>query len=221
MQVALLGGTGDIGEGLALRLARDTDHDVIVGSRDADRADECAAEYGASLAERGVSVSVSGAENGDAAERGDVVVAAVPPYHVRSTVEAVADRLEEDTILVSPAVGLSRDESGFYYDPPSIGSVTELVASVAPDPVPVVGAFHNLPAGRLSDLEEPLEFDVVVLADEDVAKSTVAGLVSDVDGLRPVDAGGLGNAAEVEALTAVLCNVRDNAALRDPGVRFG
>ena len=159
MDIALLGGTGDIGEGLALRWADDTSHTVIVGSRDADKAAAKAEEYEAEL--DGREVDVAGLANEDATARADVVVTAVPAYHLTDTVEAVADELD-DTILVSPAVGMKRDEDGFHYNRPGVGSVTQLAAKAAPDGTPVVGAFHNLAAGRLANPEADLDRKSVV-----------------------------------------------------------
>jgi len=220
MQVALLGGTGDIGEGIALRVARDTDHGVVVGSRDAGKAADAAADYTSTLADHGIDAAVDGATNPDAAADADVVVLAVPAYYLADTVEAVADVLD-DAVLVSPAVGMKRDEDGMHYNPPGVGSVTELAATSAPDSVPVVGAFHNLAAGRLRDLDADLDWDVPVVGDDGTAKATVTDLLAGIGGLRPLDAGGLVNAAEVESLTPLLINLAaNNDGLHDLGVKF-
>ncbi len=220
MQIALLGGTGDIGEGLALRLARDTDHQVIVGSREAGKAEAAADEYEAALADRGHSDDIEAAENATAAADADVVVCSVPAYYLSDTIEAVADDLA-DTVLVSPAVGMQRDESGVGYNPPGVGSVTALAAAVAPDDVPVVGAFHNLAAARLSTLDADLDWDVPVVGDDAEAKATVSELTDDIDGLRALDAGGLDNASEVEAVTPLLINLAaNNDGMHDLGVKF-
>ena len=218
MDIALLGGTGDIGEGLALRWVNDTSHTVIVGSRDADKAAAKAEEYEAEL--DGREVDGAGLANEDAAARADVVVTAVPAYHLTDTVEAVADELD-DTILVSPAVGMKRDEDGFHYNRPGVGSVTQLAAEAAPDGTPVVGAFHNLAAGRLADPEADLDWDTIVVGDDKDAKATVSELAEGIEGLRALDGGPLANAAEVEGLTPLLINVaRHNDGLHDLGVQF-
>ena len=218
MDIALLGGTGDIGEGLALRWAADTDHAVIVGSREAGKAENAAEEYGAELDGHGT--AIEGVENADAAARADVVVVAVPAYHLTDTVEAVADHLGE-AILVSPAVGMKHDEDGFHYNRPGVGSVTELAAKAAPEDTPVVGAFHNLAAGRLAALDAELNWDTIVVGDDQDAKATVSELAEDIDGLRALDGGPLANAAEVEGLTPLLINVaRHNDDLHDLGVQF-
>jgi len=220
MRIALLGGTGDIGAGLALRLGRDTDHELLVGSRDPEKARTSADGYGAELEDRGVDASIKGFENAMAADRADVVVLAVPAYHLVDTVEAVADRLDSDTVLVSPAVGMKRDESGFHYNRPGAGSVAALAAEAKPDAVPLVGAFHNLPAGGLADLDRAFEWDTLVFGDDD-AKSTVIDLAAEIEGLRPLDVGGLDNAAEVESVTPLLINVAlENDGLHDLGVQF-
>jgi hypothetical protein len=220
MRIALLGGTGDIGQGLALRWAYDSDHEVVLGSRDPEKARTKAEEYETELDSLGRDRKVTGFVNEMAADRADVVVLAVPAYHVSDTVEAVADELDE-TILVTPAVGMSRDDDGFHYNPPPHGSVAALAAEAAPDDVPVVGAFHNLAAGRLADLETEIDWDTPVVGDDPDAKETVMELAADIEGLRPLDAGKLANAAEVESLTPLLINLaRENDGLHDLGVKF-
>jgi NADPH-dependent F420 reductase len=220
MRIALLGGTGDIGEGLALRWAYDSDHEVVIGSRDPDRARAKAEEYETELDSRGREVKVTGFRNEMAADRADVVVLAVPAYHLTDTVTEVADKLD-DTILVSPAVGMKKDDDGFHYNPPPAGSVTALAADAAPEGVPVVGAFHNLAAGRLANLDADIDWDTPVFGDDPDAKDIVMRLAADIDGLRPLDVGGLANAGEVEAVTPLLINLaRNNDDMHDLGVKF-
>ncbi|WP_135366182.1 NADPH-dependent F420 reductase [Halosimplex halophilum] len=221
MDIALLGGTGDIGEGLALRWAYHTSHTVVVGSRDAERAENKAEEYATELDSRGVDADVAGAENAAAAARADVVVAAVPAYHLTDTIEAVADELDAGDVLVSPAVGMKRDEEGMHYNKPGAGSVTALAAGAAPDEVAVVGAFHNLAADRLANLDADLDVDTLVVGDDEDAVDTVSALAEGIEGLRAVSAGGIANAAEVEALTPLLINIAmNNEGLHDVGVKF-
>ena len=221
MRIALLGGTGDIGRGLALRWGKDTDHELLVGSRDPEKARDRAEAYETELDDRGIDSDYKGFDNAMAADRADVVVLAVPAYHLVDTVESVADRLDPETVLVTPAVGMGRDEDGFHYNRPGAGSVAALAAEAKPDDVPLVGAFHNLPAGRLADLEDDFEWDTLVFGDGADAKATVADLAGEIEGIRPLDAGGLANAPEVEAVTPLLINVAmENDGLHDLGVKF-
>jgi len=221
MDIALLGGTGDIGQGLALRWAADTDYGVIVGSREADRARAMADEYETELSSLGIDATVESDANPDAAARADVVICSVPAYHLSDTIESVADRLADDAILVSPAVGMKRDDAGVHYNPPGAGSVTALAAEAAPDDVPVVGAFHNLAAGKLANLDADLDWDTPVVADDEDAKGIVMDLAAGIEGLRPLDAGSIANAGEIESMTPLLINLAaNNEHLHDLGVKF-
>jgi hypothetical protein len=222
MRIALPGGTGDIGEGLALRWGVGTDHELAVGSRDAEKASRAAADYRETIAERGGDATVVGASNADATEGADVVVLSVPPDHVVATIESVADALAADAIVVSPAVAMARDGDGFHYDrPETADSVTAVAARAVPDGVAVVGAFHNLSANRLATLDAPLGVDTLVVADDEDAAATVADLAEQIEGLRAVRAGPIANAAEVEGLTPLLINVAtNNDGMHHLGVRF-
>jgi NADPH-dependent F420 reductase len=221
MRIALLGGTGNIGEGLVMRWAYDTDHELVVGSRETTRAREAAAEYETELDSRGLDRTVEAATNEAAVVDADVVVVGVPPYHVSDTVEAVGDNVAEDSILLSPAVGMKRDDAGMHYHRPGAGSVTAVAAAAAPEGVPTVGAFHPLAADRLADLDAELGQDVPVVGDETAAKETVMALTEEISGLRAVDAGPLANAAEVESLTPLVINVaRYNEGMHRLGIRF-
>lgn len=220
MEIALLGGTGDIGEGLALRWARDTDHTVVVGSRDPDKAARRADDYGTLLSERGVDHDVEGLGNEAATENADVVVLSVPPEYAVSTVETVSDGLA-DTVLVSPAASMDRDAAGFHAAPPEDGSVAQAVAAAAPEGVPVVGAFQNLAAGALSDLDAEIETDTVVTGDDPDATALVRSLAEEIHGLRALDGGPLAVTALVESVTPLLINLAmNNEGMHDLGVRF-
>ena len=221
MEIAILGGTGDVGQGLALRHAADTSPAVLIGSRDAEKAANKAEEYTTELESRGLDAEVHGFENADAAESARVIVLAIPPYHVGDTVESIGDILDDGDVLVSPATGMKRDEDGFHYHKPGAGSVTRIVVDAAPEGVAVVGAFHNLAAARLANLNADLGIDTLVIADDEDAKQTVSDIAEGIDGLRALDAGGIANAPEIEALTPLLINVSsNNERLHDLGIEF-
>lgn len=221
MRIALLGGTGDIGQGLALRWAADTSHEIVIGSREASRADAKADEYETELSSRGIDRVVEGTDNVSAVEDADVVVLAVPPYHVAETVEAVSERLDEDAIVITPAVGMKSDADGLHYHRPGAGSVTAVADDAAPNRTPVVGAFHGLSADVLANLDLDLDLDTLVVGDDQDAKETAIALAEGIDGLRALDAGPLANAAEVESMTPLLINIaRYNDRMHDVGVKF-
>jgi NADPH-dependent F420 reductase len=221
MRIALLGGTGDIGEGLAIRWARDTDHTVHIGSRDPEKAHSRAEDYREALSERGFETSVEGSGNEAAAAAADVVVVSVPPQYAADTVDTVADGLESEDIVVSPAVSMDRDEAGFHYERPEAGSVAEEIASAAPEDVPVVGAFQNLAAGALTDLDNDLEYDVVVTGNDPEARETVQALAEEIEGIRALIGGPLAVSGEIEGITPLLINLAmNNDGMHDLGVQF-
>ena len=198
MTVAVLGGTGEQGQGLAYRLAG-AGVRVIIGSRDAERASKCAA----GLAARIPSDNVEGAANDYASSRGDVVIVAVPwiahEQTLRDLVEQLAGKIVVD--CVNP---LGFDERGpFALDVP-YGSATEQAAAILPRST-VVGAFHHVSASMLMDPDvTDLDMDVVVLGDDRAATDTVSQLAGLIPGMRGVFGGRLRNAGQVEALTANL-----------------
>ncbi|HET7322887.1 MAG TPA: NADPH-dependent F420 reductase [Halococcus sp.] len=220
MRIALCGGTGDLGAGLALRWTRDSNHEVVIGSRDPEKAREHANSYESELSSRNIEGKINGFENPMAADRADIVVLCVPAYHLADTIESIAENLD-DTILVTPAVGMQREDGVLSYNPPSAGSVSALVADAAPDGVPVVGAFHSLAAGRLADLDASFEWDVPVVGDDTETKAIVGNLADEIEGIRALDAGPLAAAPGVESLTPLLITVASaNDDLSDLGVRF-
>lgn len=206
-KIALIGGTGAIGEAFALRFGRDTDYALTIGSRDERKAVEAADAYRSRLRERDAEPRITPAPNVDTAADADIVVLSVPAYYVEETVDAISPGLDAETIIVSPAVGMQSDDDGLHYNPPTTGSVLGLIAETAPDEVPVVGAFTNLSADRLVDLDTSIDADTLPVGDDNDAKETVAAVVDSIRGLRPLDVGPLANAAEVEALTPLLINI--------------
>lgn len=221
MKIALLGGTGDIGEGLALRWGRDSDYELVIGSRDPGKAEQRAADY-CNIIDDDCAATIEGKSNAEAAADGDVVILSVPPEHLVDTLKSVEDKLTAETIVVSPAVMMNRDQAGFHYSRPEVtDSITAKVEQAVPNDVPVVGAFHNLPANRLATLDAELGLDTVIVADDQEAGETIKELADDIDGLRAVHGGSIGNAADVEAITPLLINLAmNNDGMHGLGVRF-
>jgi len=222
MRIAILGGTGDIGEGLAVRFAADTSHTIVVGSRDASKAADRAGTYESRLANHGIERTIEHADNTAATSNADIVVLAIPPRYIGDTIEALAERdVLTDQLLISPAVGMRGNESGLHFNPPSLGSVTELVAERAPTSTAIAGAFHNLAADRLADLDADLDVDTLVVANDEEVRKQVIDLINELAGIRALSAGPLENAAEVESVTPLVINIaRYNDDMYDVGVRF-
>ena len=190
--IAVLGGTGPQGKGLALRWAVQG-IPVIIGSRDPQRAAQAAAEVGH---------GVTGADNAEAAERADVVLVAVPFAAHAQTLQDVADAVG-DKILIDCVNPLGFDKQGAYQLSVDEGSAAQQAQALLPR-ARVVGAFHHVSAVLLADLDHDLDIDVMVLGDDREATDEVIGLVDAIPGMRGVYAGRLRNAGQVEALTANL-----------------
>ncbi len=216
--IAILGGTGDQGLGLALRFAR-AGRPVVIGSRRPERAVEAAEKVSASVPG---AAGVLGFENGDAAERAPIVILSVPFEHCAATLKAIRSRLRAGQVVVSMGVPLATAIGDAATRLLGVwqGSCAELLAALAPEGVEVVSAFQNVSAHRLQHLESEVECDVVV-SGPPAARKQVMALCPLVPGLRAVDGGPLANARIVEAITALLIGL--NARYEVPegvGIRF-
>ena len=201
--IAIIGGTGPEGRGLASRFAL-AGKRVIIGSRDAARGASVAADVAATLAGRDGAGPVEGASNADAAAAGDIAVVTVPFEGHRATLAALAGELS-GKIVVDAAVPV-RFERGPRPVDVAEGSATEQAAALLPESR-VVGAFHNLAAESLLDLDAPVHADVLVTSGDAEAKQAVFALAEQIEGVRAVDAGPLRYSRFVEGLTVLLIGV--------------
>lgn len=210
--VAILGGTGDQGLGLAVRFAA-AGRSVRIGSRKRDRAVEAAAHARERLFGRDIALDVVGYENAEAvrATAGGIVILSVPFEHTVATLREVREGLAQGTVLVSMGVPLATALGDVAARTVGIsqGSVAELCEALVPDGVSVASAFQNVSAHRLMALEQPIECDVIVSGPPPARRRTMA-LCDDLPGTRAIDGGPLYNARYVESLTALMIglNVR-------------
>jgi NADPH-dependent F420 reductase len=216
MRVGILGGTGPLGRGLALRLAAHGT-EVVVGSREADRASDVVKELLGAWPGR--SLPLAAAANESAAQS-DLVVLATPWDAAVPTAGQLAPLLG-GKVVVSVGNALVRQGREMHALVPPRGSVAAAVQAALPGSA-VAAAGHHLPAATLADLGDELEADVLVCGDSDEAKSATMALFSGIAGLRALDAGSLASAAAVEAFTAVLVTLnmryRAHSTLRVAGL---
>ena len=202
--IPIIGGTGALGFGLALRFAA-AGRPVVIGSRDAGRAEEAAAK----VRDRVQDARAEGAENPDAAGRGPVVFLAVPFRNQSENLTNLKGALREGQVLVDATVPLAAAVSGKATRLLGVpqGSAAQQAQEMAPDGVSVVSALHTVSAGALAELDKDLDEDVLVAGDRKEAKRDVADLIRLIPGLRPVDAGRLEVARFIEGLTPLLISV--------------
>ena len=202
--VPIVGGTGALGFGMALRLARAGTH-VVIGSRSSERAEEAAAR----VRERVPEGRVDGLGNAEAARRGPIVILAVPFRAQSENLTNLSEALEAGQILVDATVPLAAAVSGRATRLLGVpqGSAGEQAQEMVPDGVRVVSALHTVSATRLNDLDAELDEDVLVAGDRRDDKRRVAELIGRIPGLRPVNAGLLETARLIEGLTPLMISV--------------
>ena len=210
--IAVLGGAGKEGGGLALRWAH-VGHKVIIGSRDAQRAKDAAAEINAKIGKD----NASGAANLEAAEGADIVVLAVPFSAQRATVESVASALQ-GKILIDVTVPLVPPKVSRVQLPEG-GSAVEAIQKLLGEGVRVVSAFQNISAHHLTHLDEKVDCDVLVCADDPATADEVVALAKEI-GLGAWNAGVLANSVVSEALTSVLIALNRRYKVPDSGIRI-
>ncbi|HUH99785.1 MAG TPA: NADPH-dependent F420 reductase [Nitrososphaerales archaeon] len=209
-RIAVIGGTGSLGFGLASRLARS--FSVTIGSREVSRALESASNASGLAGAR-----VDAKTNVDAASACDAAILAVPDLPSREFLSSLAGGLR-DKLVISPIVPMKVKDGVFSISIPG-ESAAERVAKALPYSR-VASAFQTVPAGRLSRMEEPLDYDVLVTADSREVYSEAALIVSSVGKLRPLYAGPLYVSRLVEGMTPALLNVSRLNKLNDPSIKL-
>ena len=208
MTVAIIGGTGPQGQGLALRFAR-AGVPIALGSRDGTRAEEIAAELSAQLPPD--SAKIIGYDNAAAvAAAGELVILAVPWSGHNKTLSAIAGDLG-GKILVDIVVPLSEDDPKKVDMPPE-GSATEAAQAILGPDIPVIGALHNVSATVLNELDSKINCDVLVCGNKLDARKKVMALVSEL-GVTAYNAGDAQAARCIEAITPILIRINISKAV--------
>jgi NADPH-dependent F420 reductase len=217
--VAIVGASGALGFGLALRLGR-AGVPVVIGSRDPDRAVEAADRARTAVPDG----EFTGAENADAVSAADTLVLSVPFRSQSETLKNLREAFTPETLLIDATVPLAAAVSGRATRMLGVwqGSAAQAAAEMAPDGVKVVSALHTVSAASLSDFDHPLDQDVLVCGDSRADKARVAALIERIDGLRCVDCGRLEMARITESLTAMMIAVnsryKTHAGIRVTGL---
>lgn len=217
MDIAVIGGTGDEGFGLALRWAR-AGHRIVIGSRSGER--------GARAAERARELlgggEVDGTTNEEAASRAELVVVTVPYAGQADIYRSIRPHIPAGRIVVDTTTPLATAVGGRPWQvvAPWHGSAAEQARAILVEGVRLVGGFHTVAAERLQDLDHAVEGDVLLCGSDDEAKAVVGELVEAIPNLRWVDAGPLSMARIIEPLTALLVSVNRTYGVGHAGLRI-
>ena len=213
--IAIIGGAGELGFGLALRLAS-AGAKIVIGSRDEAKAKEAAARVKHAVP----SADISGAGNADAAAKASIAIVAVP-FSAQAAILKSIKPVLKSAILVDATVPLAATVGGRPTRMLGVweGSAAQAARELLPG-VPVVSAFHNVSADVLQDLSAKPDCDILICGDDTAAKERVAALVRLIPGLRAVDAGALEMSRTVESLTALLIGLNRRYKVPHCGIRI-
>ena len=212
LTIAVVGGTGKEGSGLAMRWALNG-YPVIIGSRDASRAIERAGELNTQL---GVDY-LTGNDNAQAVAESDLIILSVPYDAHRATLESLKDQLQ-GKIVVDIVVPLEPPNVRTVFIPLSKSAALE-AREILGENARIVAAFHNVSAAKLKDPTTQVDCDVLVCGDDAAAKVDVIRLV-EAAGMRGIDAGPLVNSIAAEALTPVLLHINKTYSVKGAGIRI-
>jgi len=200
MRIGLIGGTGPQGKGLAYRFAL-AGHELLIGSRSAERAEAAALE----IAARGDSLAVRGVTNDAAAREGELIVLSIPYEGQAKSLPPFAQAVAGKTVVVTDVPLAFEDGRPIMLAVPE-GSAAEQAQALLPD-AHVVAAFQNLSATKLWKSDAPLDQDIIVCGDNEDAKQRIMRLAEQIAGVRAVDGGPLASARYVEGITVLLIGV--------------
>ena len=214
-KIAIIGGSGELGYGLALRFAQ-SGVNLLIGSRDEKKAQEAAARVKAAVA----NATVAGLDNAAAAGEAGIVVLAVPFSAQAAILKSIRAALK-NAILVDATVPLAASVGGRATRLLGVreGSAAQAARDLVPG-IPVLSAFHNVSAEMLHDLSATLDCDVLMCGDDAAAKERLSALVKLIPGLRPLDAGPLEMSRIVEGVTALLISLNRRYKVHHSGIRI-
>jgi len=215
VKIGIVGGTGDIGEGMAMRLS--PIFDVIVGSRESDKAEATCNIHIETLRKRGQKCSLKGVTNQTAVDEADIVILAVPYKHLLGTLESLGGF--EGKIVISPVNPMEKKDF-FTFVPPAEGSAALLIKRLLPRSSRICTAFNTIAANRWKLLDEELNHSVPVCGDDQGAKQQVMEMVNRISKLQAFDAGPLGASNLVESITPLLLNIARYNKMKDVGIQF-
>ena len=224
MKIGIVGGTGGMGEGFALRWC--TNHQIVIGSRDKNKAAEVASNYMKIAQEfykdKMIGGNISGDNNFDLVKDLDILILSIPYESINDTCSKLSQDISDSCIIISPIVPMKWTEKGFTYIPFEEGKKTaaELVADNFKSRSRIVSAFHTISEVKLKKLELTLDADTYICGDDMSVVEKIKELVSEIQGLRPIYLGELSMTYQAEVLTPMLLNGAKKNKLKNPGLKL-
>ena len=223
MKIGIIGGTGGMGKGFAFRWCKN--HDVTIGSRDAERAKSTAAEYTTQSIEAwggAIDGTIDGTDNISVAKESNVLILSIPYDNIDSICSQVLPEVNDNCIVISPIVPMTKTDTGFECiaikenKPFSHQTVEKYMK----DKTKLVSAFHVISEKKLINTSLALDYDIFVAGDSKESVEVVNGLINEIEGLRPIYLGPGVLAYLVEMCTPLLLNAMIRNKMKNPGIKI-
>lgn len=222
LKIGLIGGTGGMGKGFAIRWC--INHNVLIGSRDAERASKSAEEYtnAAKEAYGKINGSISGNDNVTIAKESDVLVLSIPYENIDSICSQILPQIKDSCVVISPIVPMTKTELGFEFIPIKENKPFsyQLVVKHMKDKSKLVSAFHVISEKKLVNPTLSLDYDIFVCGDDQNSVNVVNGLINEIKGLRPIYLGPGSLSYFAEVATPLLLNAMIKNKLKNPGIKI-
>ena len=222
MKIGIIGGTGGMGKGFAFRWCKN--HDIIIGSRDAERAASTAAEYTTKVVEAygEINGTITGKDNISVAKESQVLILSIPYDNIDSICSQILPEINDECVVVSPIVPMTKTDTGFECvaikenKPFSHQTVEKHMK----DKTKLVSAFHVISEKKLINPTLTLDYDIFVVGDNKESVEIVNGLINEIEGLRPIYLGPGTLAYLVEMSTPLLLNAMIRNKMKNPGIKI-
>ena len=222
MKVGIIGGTGGMGKGFAIRWC--INHDVLVGSRDASRAASSAEEYTkiAKEAYGQINGTITGNDNSTVAKECDVLILSIQYENIDSTCSQLLPQIKDSCVVICPIVPMTKTDVGFEFIPIKDNKPFsyQLVEKHMKDKTKLVSAFHVISEKKLANPTLNLDYDIFVCGDDQNSVNVVNGLINEIKGLRPIYLGPGSLSYMAEISTPLLLNAMIKNKLKNPGIKI-
>ena len=222
MKVGIIGGTGGMGKGFALRWCKN--HDVLIGSRDAQRAANSAVEYTKLAQEEygSINTSITGSDNLSVSKESDVLILSIPYENIDSLCSQILPEVKDTCVVISPIVPMTKTDVGFEFIPLKENKPFsyQLVEKYMKNKSKLVSAFHVISEKKLVNPKLSLDYDIFVCGDDKESVEVVNGLINEIKGLRPIYLGGGALSYFAEIATPLLLNAMIKSKIKNPGIKI-
>ena len=222
MKVGIIGGTGGMGKGFALRWCKN--HDVLIGSRDAQRAANSAVEYTKLAQEEygSINTSITGSDNLSVSKESDVLILSIPYENIDSLCSQILPEVKDSCVVISPIVPMTKTDAGFEFIPLKENKPFsyQLVEKYMKNKSKLVSAFHVISEKKLVNPKLSLDYDIFVCGDDKESVEVVNSLINEIEGLRPIYLGGGALSYFCEIATPLLLNAMIKNKIKNPGIKI-